>query len=53
MEKGFEHNTFKKRLSSMLRVDFRRIFTMPFVYIIVGTCFLMSIIILVMTTMMD
>jgi len=53
MEKGFEHNTFKKRLSSMLRVDFRRMFTMPFVYIIVGTCFLMSIIILVMTTMMD
>ena len=53
MEKQFERNPFGKRLSSMLRVDFRRMFTMPLVYIIVGACFVMPILILVMTTMMD
>ncbi len=53
METNFEYNTFGKRLSSMLKVDFRRMFTMPFVYIIVGACFIMPILILVMTTMMD
>ena len=50
---NFEHNTFGKRLYSMLKVDFRRMFTMPLVYIIVGACFVMPILILVMTTMMD
>ncbi len=53
METKFEHNTFGKRLGSMLKVDFRRMFTMPFVYIMVGACFVMPILILVMTTMMD
>lgn len=53
MEKKFERNTFGKRLGSMLRVDFRRMFTMPLVYIMVGACLVMPILILVMTTMMD
>ena len=37
----------------MLRVDFRRMFTMPLIYILVGVCLVMPILILVMTTMMD
>ncbi|MBQ6696393.1 MAG: ABC transporter permease [Lachnospiraceae bacterium] len=53
MEIKFEHNSFGKRLKSMLSVDFRRMFTMPFLYIMVGTCLVMPILILVMTTMMD
>ncbi len=44
---------FMKRLKSMLKVDFRRMFTMPLVYIMLGVCFVMPILILVMTTMMD
>ena len=43
---------FKKRLNSMLSVDLRRMFTMPLLYIITGICFVMPILILVMTTMM-
>ncbi|MBQ8685819.1 MAG: ABC transporter permease [Clostridia bacterium] len=53
MEKKLESNTFGKRLGSMLKVDFRRMFTMPLVYIIVGVCLVMPVVILVMTTMMD
>ena len=54
MEKmNFEHNSFGKRLGSMLKVDFRRMFTMPLLYIMVGSCLVMPILILVMTTMMD
>lgn len=53
MEIKFEKNTFGKRLKSMLTVDFRRMFTMPLLYIIVGGCLVMPIVILVMTTMMD
>lgn len=49
----FEKNTFKKRLSSMLGVDLRRIFTSPLYYIMVGISLIMPILILVMTTMMD
>ena len=49
----FEHYTLKKRLGSMLKVDFRRMFTMPFIYIVVGACLVMPVLILVMTTMMD
>ena len=49
----FEKNTFGKRLRTMLAVDFRRMFTMPFLYIMVGICLVMPILILVMTTMMD
>jgi ABC-type transport system involved in multi-copper enzyme maturation permease subunit len=47
----FEHNTFGKRMKTMLKIDFRRMFTMRLVYIMIGTCFVMPILILVMTTM--
>ena len=50
---GFEQNTFGKRLKTMLRVDFRRMFTMRFLYIMLGICIAIPILILVMTTMMD
>lgn len=53
MEIKFEHQSFAKRLKSMLAVDFRRMFTMPFLYIMIGCCLVMPILILVMTTMMD
>lgn len=53
MEARFEKKTFGKRLSSMLKVDFRRMFTMKLIYILVGACLVMPIVILVMTTMMD
>ena len=49
----FERNGFVTRLKSMLKVDFRRMLTMPLFYIMVGVCLLMPIVILVMTTMMD
>lgn len=50
---SFERNTFGKRLKSMLKVDLRRMFTGPLLYIAVGACLIMPIVILVMTTMMD
>ncbi|MBQ8308893.1 MAG: ABC transporter permease [Clostridia bacterium] len=53
MERKFERNDFGKRLKSMLKVDFRRMFTMPLLYIVVGVCLVIPILILVMTTMMD
>ena len=53
MVKEFERNTFFKRLKSMLCVDFRRMLTTPLFYLTVATCFIIPIIILVMTTMMD
>ncbi|MGN0696407.1 MAG: ABC transporter permease [Oscillospiraceae bacterium] len=53
MEPKFEHNSFGKRLKSMLKTDFRRMFTMPLLYIMVGICLVVPILILVMTTMMD
>lgn len=40
-------------LKSMLRVDFRRMFTQPLLYIMLGTAFMIPILVLVMTTMMD
>ena len=52
-EMKFESQGFGKRLKSMLAVDFRRMFTTRFLYIMVGICFVMPILILVMTTMMD
>lgn len=42
-----------KQLKSMLKVDFRRMFTMPLFYIMTGICLAVPILILVMTTMMD
>lgn len=52
-ELRFEANGFGKRMKSMLKLDFRRMFTMPLFYIMVGVCFVIPILILVMTTMMD
>lgn len=48
-----EKNTLKKRLTSMLGVDFRRMLTSPLFYLFVGIALVMPIAILVMTTMMD
>ena len=48
-----ENTTFKKRLTTMLKVDFKRIFTMKFLYIMLGISFVAPILILVMTSMMD
>ena len=42
-----------KKMKSMLKVDFRRMFTTPLFYIVTGICFVVPILILVMTTMMD
>lgn len=49
----FPKRTFGKRLTTMLHVDGRRMFTTPFLYILLGICLLMPVLILVMTTMMD
>lgn len=43
---------FWKRLKTMLKVDFKRMFTMPLVYIMAGVCFALPILILVMTSTM-
>ncbi len=53
MSVNFEKNTFKKRVTSMLGVDFRRMLTSPLFYIMVGVSLVIPILILVMTTMMD
>ena len=53
MSVKFEKNTFKKRMKSMFGVDFRRMFTSPLFYIMIGASLVMPILILVMTTMMD
>lgn len=50
MEMCFENSSFGKRLGSMLKVDFRRMFTTRFLYIMVGICLAMPILMLVMTT---
>ena len=48
-----EKNSFGKRLRSMLKVDFRRLFTTKLFYIMIGTALVIPILVLVMTTMMD
>lgn len=53
MENKFAKNTFIKRLRTMLTVDFRRMLSMPFFYIVIGSSFVIPILILVMTTMME
>ncbi len=53
MAVSFQKNNFKKRLSSMMKVDFRRMFTSSLFYIMLGISFVMPILILVMVTMMD
>lgn len=49
----FEKQSFKSRLKSMLKVDFRRMLTMPLFYIMLGVSIVIPVLILVMTTMMD
>ena len=51
MEKIFEHSSMNHRINTMLKVDFRRMFTTRFLYIMVGICLVMPILMLVMTTM--
>lgn len=51
MQATFEKQSFVKKLKSMLKVDFKRMFTMPLVYITAGVSFVIPILILVMTTM--
>ena len=53
MDMRFEKQTFSKRLKSMLKVDFKRMFISPLFYIMVGVALVCPILILVMTTMMD
>lgn len=44
---------FVRRMRTMLRVDLRRMFTMPMLYLLVAACLVMPVVILVMTAMMD
>ena len=48
-----EKFNFKKRLSSMMKLDFRRLFTSGLFYIIVGICLVIPILVLIMTKMME
>lgn len=52
MEAKFEKTTFVQRLKTMLKVDFKRMFTMPLVYIMAGVSLAIPILILVMTSFM-
>lgn len=47
---AFGRNSFGRRLSSMLSVDFRRMFTMPLFYIMTGIAAVIPVLVLVMTT---
>ena len=49
----FEKYTFGKGFKTMLKVDFRRMFLSLLIYILIGACLVMPIVILVMTSMMD
>lgn len=53
MEKSFEKSTFGKRMKTMLSVDLRKMFTTWLIYLLVGACLVIPILILVMTTLMD
>ncbi len=52
MKKSYDFKGFSQRLSSMLKVDFRRMFQSPLVYIMLGISFIMPVLILIMTTFM-
>ena len=52
MEMQFEKQTFRGRLLSMFKVDFKRMFTMPLVYIMAGVSLALPILMLVMTSFM-
>lgn len=49
----FENNSFKRRVSTMLKVDFRRMITTKLIYLMAFICLVAPILILVMTTMLD
>lgn len=49
MEATFEKQSFGKSLKSMFKVDFKRVFTMPLVYIMIAVSFCLPVLILVMT----
>ena len=49
----FEKNTLSRRLSSMLRVDFRRVFKSRLFYILIAIALLMPVLMTVMMSMMD
>ncbi len=53
MEKKFEKITLAERIKSMLVVDFRRMFTIRFFYIMASIALIMPILILVMTSLME
>ena len=49
----FEKNSFKNRFRSMLNVDFRRMFKMKYLYIMVAGALIIPILMTVMMSMMD
>ncbi len=53
MSADIKNNDFKKRLKTMLKVDFRRLFLTPTVYIMLGVSLALPILILVMTSFMS
>ncbi len=50
MNANVKNSDFAKRLKTMLKVDFRRMFTMPTIYIMLGVSLALPILILVMTS---
>lgn len=52
-ELTFQHRGFDARMKSMMKADFRRMFTSGLFYIMMGIALVMPVLILVMTTMMD
>ena len=53
MNVSFEKKTFASRQKAMIATDFRRMFTTPLYYIMVGISLIIPILILVMTSMMN
>ncbi|MBQ8831019.1 MAG: ABC transporter permease [Oscillospiraceae bacterium] len=49
----FEKSSFNKRLKSMLKVDFRRMWRSGLLYILIACAFIMPVLMTVMMTMMD
>lgn len=52
-ELTFPHRSFDARMKSMMKADFRRMFTSRLFYILMGIALVMPVLILVMTTMME
>ena len=53
MDSKFKKYDLKKRLSSMISLDFKRLFISKFFYIIIASCLIAPILILVVTKMME